>query len=49
MALFWKNVEIFGKTADMSGLGKYSMGGYGRIYRVIHCICNIVYMLLMQN
>ena len=35
MVLFWKNVEIFGKTvvfrAEMAGLGKYHMGGYGRI------------------
>ena len=37
MVLFWKNVDIFGKTAaDMAGLGKYCTGGYGRIgvYRV---------------
>ena len=31
---FWKNSRFF--PADMAGLGKYSMGGYGRIgvYRV---------------
>ena len=31
-------MEIFGKTADMAGLGKYCTGGYGRIgvYRVKH-------------
>ena len=31
---FWKNGRFF--RADMTGLGKYSMGGYGRIgvYRV---------------
>ena len=34
--LIWKNMENSGKTADLAGLGKYSMGGYGRIgvYRV---------------
>ena len=25
-------MEIYGKTADMAGLGKYCMGGYGRIW-----------------
>ena len=40
LVLIWKNVEIWEKRpffqADMAGLGKYSMGGYGRIgvYRV---------------
>ena len=32
--LFWKNVDFFFKTAvfaDFAGLGKYHMGGYGRI------------------
>ena len=39
--LFWKNVEILEKRpffrADMAGLGKYHMGGYGLIgvYRVL--------------
>ena len=35
LVLIWKNVENFGKTAffraDMAGLGKYRMGGYGWI------------------
>ena len=46
-------MEIFGKTAafpaDMAGLGKYSMSGYGRIgfYRVkqvVMCIAVGVYL-----
>ena len=45
MIFFWKNGRFF--RADMAGLGKYCMGGYGRIGELEHLAPTATVILLV--